>query len=61
MNVIDIKEARRTKLTNPLWELQDELNKLFQDPKYDDVTVAECLGLLEMFKWEWIQTLEPRD
>lgn len=43
-----------------LWELQDDLNKLFTE-KYGDLTVAESLGVLEMFKWEYINGIGERD
>jgi hypothetical protein len=61
MEIVNLGEVRKAKAKPALLELQDELNALFADDRFIDLTVAECLGLLEIFKWEWVQTLKQRD
>ena len=57
MNIVSMP----TKPRATLCDLQDELNALIKDPRFDDITVIEIIGLFEMFKWEWLYALPERE
>jgi len=55
MKIVEI--TPKTRLT--LDDLHTDLNKLLI--KYEDLTTAETIGVLEIFKWELINALPSEE
>lgn len=55
MNIVELPKKEKHSLD----ELQKDLNKLLI--KYEDLTTAETIGVLEIFKWELINALPSEE
>ena len=44
-----------------LCEFQDALNQVCNESRFDELTVTERIGMMEMFKWELISNVPDRD
>ena len=40
---------------SPINQMMDEIRQVIRDEKYNECTVSECVGVLEMLKIELIQ------
>ena len=61
MTITNLEDIRKAKAKPLILEFQDELKALCTNEKYGDLTASECIGILEMFKWAWIDALDYRE
>ena len=55
MNVVELPAKKPT-----IKDLQADLNALFFE-KYGHLEVAESIGVLEIFKWEFVSLIPEQD
>ena len=57
MKVLEFPTKQKSDL---ITDFQDGLFMLYNEKRFDDLTVAEMLGVMEMFKWDIINQMPTR-